>query len=165
MLLNVRITLGALKNPKCTGYSLYQSYKSLWHRIHALVIFESLVIQCRARFDNLSDSLLPYHPDTSQTSRHTQVNKALQGLSSAFLASSKCCWSRDHTLNSELMGLPRWLSGKESACQRRRCGWVGKIPGEGNGNPLLYFCLGNPMDRGARWATVHGVAKELDMTE
>ena len=36
--------------------------------------------------------------------------------------------------------------------------------GEGNGNPLQYSCLGNPTDRGARWATVHGVAKELDMT-
>ena len=32
-------------------------------------------------------------------------------------------------------------------------------PGEGNGNPLLYSCLENPMDRGAWWATVHGVAK------
>ena len=31
--------------------------------------------------------------------------------------------------------------------------------GEGNGNPLQYFCLENPMDRGAWWATVHGVAK------
>ena len=31
--------------------------------------------------------------------------------------------------------------------------------GEGNGNPLLYFCLGNPMNRGAWWATVHTVAK------
>ena len=30
---------------------------------------------------------------------------------------------------------------------------------EGNGNPLQYSCLGNPMDRGAWWATVHGVAK------
>ena len=38
------------------------------------------------------------------------------------------------------------------------------IPGEGNGNPLQYSCLGNPMDRGAWWATVHGVARELDMT-
>ena len=35
----------------------------------------------------------------------------------------------------------------------------GRSPGEGNGNPLQYFCLGNPMDRGALWATVHGVAK------
>ena len=31
--------------------------------------------------------------------------------------------------------------------------------GEWNGNPLQYFCLGNPMDRGAWWATVHGVVK------
>ena len=31
--------------------------------------------------------------------------------------------------------------------------------GEGNGTPLQYSCLGNPMDRGAWWATVHGVAK------
>ena len=34
----------------------------------------------------------------------------------------------------------------------------GRSPGRGNGNPLLYSCLGNPMDRGAWWATVHGVA-------
>ena len=35
----------------------------------------------------------------------------------------------------------------------------GRSPGEGNGNPLQYSCLGNPMDRGAWGATVHGVAK------
>ena len=35
----------------------------------------------------------------------------------------------------------------------------GRFPGEGNGNPLQYSCLGNPMDRGAWWATVQGVAK------
>ena len=40
----------------------------------------------------------------------------------------------------------------------------GRSPGEGNGNPLQYSCLGNPMDIGAWWATVHGVAKESDMT-
>ena len=40
----------------------------------------------------------------------------------------------------------------------------GRSPGEGNGNPLQYSCLGNPMDRGAWQATVHGVTKELDMT-
>ena len=36
---------------------------------------------------------------------------------------------------------------------------LGKSPGEGNGHPLQYSCLENPMDRGAWWATVHGVAK------
>ena len=40
----------------------------------------------------------------------------------------------------------------------------GRSSGEGNGNPLQYSCLGNLMDRGAWWATVHGVAKELDTT-
>ena len=35
----------------------------------------------------------------------------------------------------------------------------GRSPGVGNGNPLQYSCLGNPMDRGAWWAIVHGVAK------
>ena len=37
-----------------------------------------------------------------------------------------------------------------------------KLTGEGNGNPLDYSCLGNPMDREAWQAMVHGVAKELD---
>ena len=35
----------------------------------------------------------------------------------------------------------------------------GRSPGDGNGNPLQYSCLENPMDRGAWWATVHGVTK------
>ena len=39
-----------------------------------------------------------------------------------------------------------------------------RLLGEGNGNPVQYSFLGNPMDRGAWWATVHGVTKELDMT-
>ena len=37
--------------------------------------------------------------------------------------------------------------------------------GEGNGTPLEYSCLENPMDRGAWWATVHGVAMSSDVTE
>ena len=41
---------------------------------------------------------------------------------------------------------------------------VGKIPGEGNGNPLQYSCLEHPMDRGAWQATVHRAAKEWDTT-
>ena len=62
-------------------------------------------------------------------------------------------------------GLPRWLGGKESACQSKRPGkcrfnpWVGRSPREGNGNPLQYSCLENPMDKGDGQGTVHGVAK------
>ena len=42
-----------------------------------------------------------------------------------------------------------------------------RSPGEGNGNPLQYSCLGNPMDRGAWWTTLHGVAEsdKIEMTE
>ena len=44
-------------------------------------------------------------------------------------------------------------------------GRADRSPGEGNGNPLRYFCLENPMDRGAWWAPVHGVTKSQDTTE
>ena len=56
----------------------------------------------------------------------------------------------------------RWLSGKESACNAGDASLIlgsGRSPEEGNGNPLQYSCLGNTMDNGAWWATVHGVAK------
>ena len=43
-------------------------------------------------------------------------------------------------------------------------GWEDS-PGEGNGNPLQYSCLENPMDRGAQWAAVQGGRKESDTTE
>ena len=58
--------------------------------------------------------------------------------------------------------LPWWLRGKASAYNVEDLGSIpglGRSPGEGNGNPLQYSCLENPMDRGARWATVHEVAK------
>ena len=51
---------------------------------------------------------------------------------------------------------------KASACNAGDLGSIpgsGRSPGEGNGNPLQYSCLENPMDRGAWWATVHGVIK------
>ena len=57
-----------------------------------------------------------------------------------------------------LLGLPKWLTVKEPACQCKKLK-LGRSLGEGNGNPLQYSCLGNPMDRGAWWAIVHGVAK------
>ena len=58
-------------------------------------------------------------------------------------------------------GIPWWLIGKESTCNKGDKGSIAgsKIsPREGNGNPLQCSCLGNPMDRGAWQATVHGVA-------
>ena len=59
-------------------------------------------------------------------------------------------------------GFPGGSDGKESACSVGNLGAIpglGRSPGEGNGNPLPYSYLENPMDRGAWGATVHGVAK------
>ena len=64
--------------------------------------------------------------------------------------------------------LPRWLNGKEFACKAGDPGSIpglGKFPGERNGNPLQYSCLGNLMDRGVWRAKVHGIGKESDTTE
>ena len=60
------------------------------------------------------------------------------------------------------LGFPHGSDGRESACNAGDLGSIPELersPGEGNGNPLQYSCLENPMDRGAWWATVHGVAK------
>ena len=62
--------------------------------------------------------------------------------------------------------LPQWLSGEESTCQD--LGLIpgsGRSPGGGNGSPLQYSYLGNPMDKEAWRATVHGVSKGLDTTQ
>ena len=73
--------------------------------------------------------------------------------------SKQCCYLSD---TSGPLGFP---GGSEVKASARNAGDLGSIPGsgrspgEGNGNPLLYSCLENPMDGGAWWATVHGVAK------
>ena len=57
---------------------------------------------------------------------------------------------------------PDGSDGKESMYSEGDPGSIsgsGRSPGEGNGNPLQYSCLENPMDRGAWWATVHWVSK------
>ena len=80
-------------------------------------------------------------------------------------------WLSDWTELNRNGGLLRWYSGKEPTWLCRRCkrrGFdfrVGKIPGVGNGNPLQYFCLDNPVDRVVWQATVHGGGQESKMTE
>ena len=69
-------------------------------------------------------------------------------------------WRRDRLRTAGFMGFPGGSEGKESAYG---AGYLGSIrelrrsPGKGNGYPLQCSCLENPMDRGAWWATVHGV--------
>ena len=74
------------------------------------------------------------------------------------------------SLSKENYGFTDGVSGKEPACQSKRCkrcGFdpkLGRYPGVVNGNPLQYSCLENFMDREAWWATVHEAA-ESDTTE
>ena len=66
-----------------------------------------------------------------------------------------------------IMGFPGGLDSKESAFNVGDLGSIPGLrrsPGEGNGNLLQYSCLGNSMDRGAWWATIHAVTKESDTT-
>ena len=67
-----------------------------------------------------------------------------------YLSAYMCVW------------FPRWLSGKQSTCNAGDPGSIprlGRSPGEGNGNPLQYSCLRNPMDRGAWWLQSMGSQK------
>ena len=61
-----------------------------------------------------------------------------------------------------ILSFPGGSDSKEPACNPGDLGSIpglGRSPGKGNGNPLQYSGLGNPMDRGAWWAIVHGVTK------
>ena len=67
-----------------------------------------------------------------------------------------------------MFSFPGGSDDKVSACSVGDLGSIpglGRSPGEGNGNPLQYACLENPMDRGVWYVTVHGGCKESDMTE
>ena len=72
-----------------------------------------------------------------------------------------CVYIFIHTY-AHIWGFPDGSVGKESACNAGDLGSTprsGRYPGKGNGNPLQYSSLGNPMDREAWQATVHGVAR------
>ena len=67
-----------------------------------------------------------------------------------------------HLLKSQTQGFPHSSVDKESACSAgdpASIPGLGRSPGEGNGNPLQYSCLENPIDRGAWQVTVDGVAR------
>ena len=69
---------------------------------------------------------------------------------------------KNENSSTQLRGFLGSSDGKESAFNAGDSGLnpgSGRFPGEGNGKPLQYSCLENYMDRGAWWATVHGVAK------
>ena len=104
----------------------------------------------------------------SGSNLNTPVNN--NGKSAASMGSrEKGWWARSKDMFghfSEEMRIRRY----GSKCPPANAGDLGSIPGlgrfpgEGNSNPLQFSWLGNPMDRGAWWATICGVAKELGTT-
>ena len=70
-------------------------------------------------------------------------------------------------ITNTFIGLPWWLSGKESACQAEDMGLIPeseRSPGKDNGYSLQYSCLENPINTREWQAAVHEVTEELDMT-
>ena len=99
--------------------------------------------------------------------RHSQQELESPGKGEFILAGSEETLVAFESGLGIFWGFPGGLDGKESACHVGDLGSIpgsGKSPGEGKGYPLQCSCLENSMDRGAWWATGHGVA-ELDMTE
>ena len=97
---------------------------------------------------------VPHVPRLEEVHAHSAFAQVLSVMSQVVLHRLLSLWVAP--------GFPGGSAGKESACSE---GDPGSIPGwrrslgEGNSNPLQYSCLGNLMDRGAWWASVHGVAK------
>ena len=74
----------------------------------------------------------------------------------------KIPWGRNRLPIPVFLGFPGGSAGEESACNAGGlCSipGLGRSPGREHSNPLQYFCLENPMDRGDWWDTVHGVTK------
>ena len=102
-------------------------------------------------------------------SDHHLLNRELIMLcetTSRFCLNLYCTLYQMHDLMMPVEhGFPDDSVGKKSVCNAGDTGGAGLIPGlgrcpgEGNGNPFHYSCLGNPMDRGARWATVQRIPK------
>ena len=112
-----------------------------------------------------------YHVTGASPGIMTKTATSLQGKreSCQHRITAKCANAllKDQTSYGGFPGGPLVKSPPASAGDAGDSGEIpgsGRSPGEGNGNPLQYSCLGNPMDRGAWRAAVHGL-KELDMTE
>ena len=96
-----------------------------------------------------------YHPYNEKQESREIVFSQVQGL---WLHNIDTWWENSSFLEA-IRGFPGGAEVKGSACNVGALGSIlgsGRSPGEGNGNPLQYSCLENPMDGGAWWATAYG---------
>ena len=145
------------------------------------------VAKCRTRLSELNWTEWWYSGPRTVTCRYTHANKlptltqqvppqrwvksgpgTLQVKFMLFFHNRlrKLSWALYHTVFEEQkepsIDSPGGSDSKKSACNAGDLGSIPgseRAPGEGNGNPLQHSCLENPMDRGAWWATVHGITK------
>ena len=131
---------------------------------YEIVLAKDTHIHTAAQFRNFSSQSSSYstwlHP------LNPGFQKSFPPLSFGITFSSGSSPTQCPSLTSDgekLRGFPRWLSGKEFACNAGEVGsipWWGRSHGKGHGNPLRYSCLENSMDRYSPWGL-----KELDTTE
>jgi len=136
-------------------HSLCSLFLSLLHQLH----FRSLGIRpWRLGTPAVLDGRIPsWH--ISATSWEILSQKPCKWATLEFLTHRNQEQNNFCYCKSLSFGFPGGSDDKESACPGS-----GRFAGEGHGNPLQYSCLENSMDRGAWWATIHGVT-ESDMTE
>ena len=119
------------------------------------VLYTKRYVVCAWVRSQQIDEVITYMNECVQLMWNTRT--ALWAMQQAMAQNSKSC-----------LRLPWWHSGKESSCHT---GHAGSIPGLGgflgdrDGSPLQYTCLGNPTDRGAWWATVHGITTKSGTTQ
>ena len=133
------------------------------------------------KIDTSMTCILPQARSWRQTPVQLPSGQLHQQQEQTEFNSSKCKWGQIHAYHckdrstlkyilvnnflhylSSVLGFPCSSVGKESACNAGDQDSIpgsGRSPGEGDGNPLQYSCLENPMDRGAWQTTVHGVAR------
>ena len=138
-----------------------QSEENLWVSLVAEISKEVLVTRSCPTLVILCAVARQASLSVESPGKNTGVgsHSLLQGISPTQGSNSSLLHCRE---------IPGYSGGKESACNAGDPGSIpgwGRSPGEGSGNPLQYSCLENSIDRGASWATVHGVAKDSDKTE
>ena len=103
--------------------------------------------------------LSPYIPPLLPT-RSSCVHKSVLSVCASIAADEIQTFLRGEFPGGSAIKASAWNAGDPGSIPGS-----GRSPGEGNGNPLQYSCLENPMEGGTWWATVHAVSKELDTTE
>ena len=148
---------------------LFKAYLSLnsFHSWNLMAVMRSILWVNQNNLENKNTWVL-FFTEAQSNCLAGRLNNILINRTEVW----KMTWAEIHLYKSKSvsrwvhlpnrMGFPGGSDGRESACNAGDATSIpglGRYPEAGNGNSLQYSCLGNPMDRGAWWAVVHGLAK------